>query len=81
MIVDDREHGSSSSPFAPSQKGRRSDVGSSGMLIPSAAPMSNLEIAMDDETESIREHTQQKAYQNLRFLKSKDARLIRILSE
>ncbi|MBZ5498488.1 MAG: LOG family protein [Acidobacteriia bacterium] len=36
---------------------------------------------MDDESTAPREHKLQKAYQNLRFLKSKDARLIRILSE
>ncbi|MGA2261427.1 MAG: LOG family protein [Acidobacteriota bacterium] len=36
---------------------------------------------MDDEANPPRERTLQKAYQNLRFLKSKDARLIRMLSE
>jgi uncharacterized protein (TIGR00730 family) len=36
---------------------------------------------MDDGTNRPGEHPLQKAYQNLRFLKSKDARLIRILSE
>jgi hypothetical protein len=36
---------------------------------------------MDDVTVPPKEHPLQKAYQNLRFLKSKDARLIRMLSE
>jgi len=36
---------------------------------------------MSDETRSFRDHRPPKAYKNLRFLKSKDARLIRILSE
>jgi uncharacterized protein (TIGR00730 family) len=36
---------------------------------------------MDNEGAPPKEHPLQKAYQNLRFLKSKDARLIRMLSE
>jgi uncharacterized protein (TIGR00730 family) len=36
---------------------------------------------MDDDNYRSQDHSPHKAYQNLRFLKSKDARLIRILSE
>jgi len=36
---------------------------------------------MDDDNYPPQDHSPHKAYQNLRFLKSKDARLIRILSE
>jgi uncharacterized protein (TIGR00730 family) len=43
-------------------------------------PLHGLEIMMDGE-KTLKEPGPYKAYQNLRFLKSKDARLIRILSE